>query len=53
MTNKLFLVMLIDEKRRKRGIKSGSTLGLLLILCYFISKYDLIILINEISCMDA
>jgi hypothetical protein len=61
MTNKLYLVMIIEylvieecvKKKKRRGKKMVSTLGLLLIPCYVISKYDLIILISKISYMDA
>ena len=63
MTSKLYLVMIIDYLvieecvKKKREKKEGdkkmvSTLGLLLIPCYVISKYDLIVLISKISYMD-
>ena len=41
------------KKKKRRGKKMVSTLGLLLIPCYVISKYDLIVLISKISYMDA
>ena len=41
------------EKKKERDKKIVSTLSLLLIPCYVISKHDLIVLISKISYMDA
>jgi hypothetical protein len=62
MTKKLYLVMIIEylvieecvkkKKKERDKKKMVSTLGLLLIPCYVISKYDLIVLISKIPYMD-
>jgi hypothetical protein len=42
-----------EKEKRRRGIKSGFHLRLLLILYYIMSKYDLIMLISKILYIDA
>jgi len=64
MTNNLYLVVIIEYlvieecvkkiRENKEGDKKWfPPWGLLLIPCYVISKYDLIVLISEIPYMDA
>jgi hypothetical protein len=45
-----YVNLLIGDKRRKRGIKSGSTLGLLLYLVVVMCDYETLRLIKNGSC---